>query len=187
MPVYTKTGNTSNSNTDNRTVSSRRTIINILFTLDNYLSTDWLIIGDGFRLKNAPMRIPIDLRINSKFSRKMTRERRSLLSDSGLSDTKELIQRGLCRYLQLIPPHFSPSPLHPSLFITIYIYIYSSILDERAQRIVSQRTKQYEKRRERIPRRYWMRDARDLIRVANGRDICALIVFWPDDLAPFAC
>lgn len=29
-----------------------------------------------------------------------------------------------------------------------------------------------------------MRDARDLIRVGNGRDICALIVFWPDDLRP---
>lgn len=136
-------------------------------------------------------RIPIDLRINSKFSTKLTRERRSLLSDSELSDTKELIQRGLCRYLRLIPPHFPPflSPSLPPPFTTtyIYIYIYSSISDERAQWIVSQRTKQYNKRRERIPRRYWMRDARDLIRVANGRDICALIVFWLDDLAPFAC
>lgn len=133
-------------------------------------------------------RIPIDLRINSKFSTKLTRERRSLLSDSELSDTKELIQRGLCRYLRLIPPHFPPSSLPPSLLpLPPHIYIYSSISDERAQWIVSQRTKQYNKRRERIPRRYWMRDARDLIRVANGKDICALIVFWLDDLAPFAC
>lgn len=73
-------------------------------------------------------RIPIDLRINSKFSTKLTRERRSLLSDSELSDTKELILRGLCRYLRLIPPHFplflSPSLPPSSLYHYIYIYIY---------------------------------------------------------------
>lgn len=137
-------------------------------------------------------RIPIDLRINSKFSTKLTRGETIAIIGFRVERYERVNSTRPLSILTINPTPFSPLPLSlppsfPPPFTTTYIYIYSSISDERAQWIVSQRTKQYNKRRERIPRRYWMRDARDLIRVANGRDICALIVFWLDDLAPFAC